>query len=107
MQKLFPVIGGIKQIEILNITKTGRVKNVKIYGNYGSDQISGVDIRKRMNLNSTFVRFKFIKDKKYISDNDNSNIPIKKKLIVIGRGSGHGVGMSQWGARYMLSLIHI
>ena len=103
LQKLFPKIGGIKKIEILNITNTGRVKNVKIFGKYGSDQISGIDIRKRMNLKSTFMRFKFIEDKKYISDNDNSNIPIEKNLIVLGQGSGHGVGMSQWGARYMAS----
>ena len=103
LQKLFPEIGGIKKIEILNITNTGRVKNVKIFGKYSSDQISGVDIRKRMNLKSTFMRFKFIEDKKYISDNDNSNIPIEKTLIVFGQGSGHGVGMSQWGARYMAS----
>ena len=103
LQKLFPEIGGIKKIEILNITDTGRVKNVKIFGKYGSDQISGVDIRKRMNLKSTFMRFKFIEDKKYISDNDNSNSPIEKTLIVFGQGSGHGVGMSQWGARYMAS----
>ena len=103
LQKLFPEIGGIKKIEILNITNTGRVKNVKIFGKYGSDQISGVDIRKRMNLKSTFMRFKFIEDKKYISDNDNFNIPIEKTLIVFGQGSGHGVGMSQWGARYMAS----
>ncbi|MDC3164992.1 SpoIID/LytB domain-containing protein [Prochlorococcus sp. AH-716-F10] len=103
LQKLFPEIGGIKKIEILNITSTGRVKNVKIFGKYGSDQISGVDFRKRMNLKSTFMRFKFIEDKKYISDNDNSNIPIEKTLIVFGQGSGHGVGMSQWGAKYMAS----
>ena len=103
LQKIFPKIGGIKKIEILNITNTGRVKNVKIVGKYGSDQISGVDIRKRMNLKSTFMRFKFIEDKKYISDNDNSNNPIEKTLIVFGQGSGHGVGMSQWGARYMAS----
>ncbi len=103
LKKLFPEIGGIKKIEILNITNTGRVKNVKIFGKYGSDQISGVDIRKRMNLKSTFMRFKFIEDKKNISDNDNSNIPIEKTLIVFGQGSGHGVGMSQWGARYLAS----
>ena len=103
LQKLFPEIGGIKKIEILNISNTGRVKNLKIFGKYGSDQISGVDIRKKMNLNSTFMRFKFIEDKKYISDNENSNSSIEKILIVIGQGSGHGVGMSQWGARYMAS----
>ena len=165
LQKLFPRVGGIKQVEILNITNTGRVRNVKIQGNYGSDQISGIDLRKRLNLKSTFVRFKFIEVNKNKSDNvtpnplstsiledkpmthivkvgdnlfdiayrykvnvneivalnnikDPSIIKInqillipensvkndfitEKILVVSGYGSGHGVGMSQWGARYM------
>ena len=165
LQKLFPEIGGIKQIEILNITNTGRVKNVKIHGDHGSVQMSGVDIRKKMNLKSTLVRFKFIEDNEIASDNNNakllttnkiedqplvhivkagdslidiaynynvnvyeivdlnsiqdsslininqkllipknsSNTPshVKKILLVSGIGSGHGVGMSQWGAKYM------
>ena len=165
LQKLFPRIGGIKQIEILNITNTGRVKNVKIQGNYGVDQISGVDLRKRMNLKSTLVRFKLIeinetkadyekpkttpvatleekpntyivkpgdslsdiayrfnvdlneivtlntiKDPSLININQILLIPrnsinnepsLEKILVVSGYGSGHGVGMSQWGARYM------
>jgi len=165
LQKLFPRVGGIKQIEILNITNTGRVRNVKIQGDYGSDQISGVDLRKRMNLKSTFVRFKLVEDNESKSDNENLKIlsnsiledkpithivkagdslfdiatrynvnlnkivdlnnikdpsvininqilliprnqiknthPTEKILLVSGYGSGHGVGMSQWGARYM------
>ena len=63
MQKLFKKIGGIKKIEILNLTSTGRIKNVRLHGDFGTDQISGVDIRKKMNLKSTLVRFKFIEDK--------------------------------------------
>ena len=165
LQKLFPRVGGIKQVEILNITNTGRVRNVKIQGNYGSDQISGIDLRKRLNLKSTLVRFKLIEVNKTKSDNvtpnplstsiledkpmthivkvgdnlfdiayrykvnvneivalnnikDPSIIKInqillipensvkndfitEKILVVTGYGSGHGVGMSQWGARYM------
>ncbi len=97
LQNLFPKIGGINNIEISSITDTGRVKNVIIYGEYGSEKMSGQDIRRKMNLKSTFVRFKFIEDKK------NEIFPIKKSLIVIGQGSGHGVGMSQWGAKYMAS----
>ena len=93
---LFPKIGGIKNIEILNITDTGRVKNVKLYGAYGSDQISGVDLRKKLGLNSTFVRFKLIEEQ-------SKEFPIEKGLVVFGQGSGHGVGMSQWGAKYMAS----
>ena len=160
LQKLFPRIGGIKQIEILSITTSGRVKNVKIQGEYGSVQISGLDIRKKMNLKSTLVRFKLIKENDnpkttttiledkpityIVKAGDNlSNIAYRYNvslyelatfnsikdptlininqilliprnqvknvsstnmtLVVSGYGSGHGVGMSQWGAKYMAS----
>ena len=43
LQKIFPTIGGINKIEILNVTSTGRVKNVRIHGDYGIDQIVGAD----------------------------------------------------------------
>ena len=93
---LFPKIGGIKNIEILNITKTGRVKTVRLDGAYGSDKISGLDLRNKLGLNSTFVRFKLIEE-------ESTKSPTNKGLIVFGRGSGHGVGMSQWGAKFMAS----
>ena len=164
LQKLFPRIGGINKIEILDVTSTGRVKNVRIHGDFGTDQISGVDIRKRMNLKSTLVRFQFIEDNDSISSdespkllpaNSSENEPLthivrvgdslifiadqydvtveslvalnnikdsslinigqrllvpknspnslssNKILVVSGYGAGHGVGMSQWGAKYM------
>jgi len=165
LQKLFPRIGGIQQIEILNVTSTGRVKNARIHGDYGTDEISGVDLRKRMNLKSTLVRFKFVEDNEIKSSNvspkllstissenkpithivrvgdtliviaDQYNVSVEsivalnkiqdsslikigqrlsvprnslnsasfseKILMVSGFGSGHGVGMSQWGARHM------
>ncbi len=165
LQKLFPKIGGINQIEILNVTNTGRVKNVRIHGDFGTYQMSGVDIRKKMNLKSTLVRFKFIEDNKIKSGKEshqlsttnlleneplthivrvgdtliviadqydvsveaivalnkiknsslikigqrllvprnslNSSLSSEKILVVSGYGSGHGVGMSQWGAKYM------
>jgi stage II sporulation protein D len=97
LTNLFPRIGGLKNIEILNISSTGRVKNVKLFGAKGSDQMSGVDLRKKLGLNSNFVRFKFFEEE------SNNNFPMKKGLIVLGQGSGHGVGMSQWGAKYMAS----
>ena len=73
------------------------MKNVKIIGAYGSDQISGVVLRKRLGLKSNFVRFKFFEEEL------KNQFPTKKGLIVFGQGSGHGVGMSQWGARYLAS----
>jgi len=59
--------------------------------------MSGVDLRKILDLNSNFVRFKFFEEE------SNKKFPMKKGLIVFGQGSGHGVGMSQWGAKYMAS----
>ena len=167
LQKLFPLIGGIKNIEILSITKTGRVKIVKIHGEYGFEKISGTEIRKKMNLKSSLIRFNFIEDEQYNSEqinpinsdkeefknkpliyivkkgdnlfdiaarnnvavseivalntiedsslininqrllvprnSENILIPEKKILVVSGIGSGHGVGMSQWGAKYLAS----
>ncbi len=95
LTNLFPKIGGIRNIEILDITSTGRVKNVKLIGAYGSDQMSGIVLRKRLGLNSNFVRFKFFEEEL------KNKFPKKKGLIVFGQGSGHGVGMSQWGAKYL------
>jgi len=97
LTNLFPKLGGLRDIEILDITSTGRVKNVKLIGAYSSDQISGVVLRKRLGLNSNFVRFKFFEEKL------NNKFPTKQGLIVFGEGSGHGVGMSQWGAKYLAS----
>ena len=97
LTNLFPKIGGLENIEILDITSTGRVKNVKLFGANGSYRISGIDLRKRLNLKSNFVRFKFFEEE------SNNKISLKKGLIVSGQGSGHGVGMSQWGAKYMAS----
>ncbi len=97
LKNLFPKIGGLKNIEILDITSTGRVKNLKLIGDYGSEQMSGVALRKRLSLNSNFVRFKFFEE-------EFNNITSQKKgLIVFGQGSGHGVGMSQWGAKFLAS----
>jgi len=97
LTNLFPKLGGLRDMEILDITSTGRVKNVKLIGAYGSAQMSGVALRKRLGLKSNFVRFKFFEE-----ELDN-NAALKKGLIVFGQGSGLGVGMSQWGAKYLAS----
>ena len=99
LQLLFPKIGGIKEIQILDITKTGRVKNIKLIGNYGSLDFSGTNLRKKMGLKSTLFRFKFIKVNNVKEKNKSNNL--NESLIISGMGAGHGVGMSQWGAKYL------
>ena len=99
LQILFPEIGGIQEIEILDITKTGRVKTIKLIGNYGSLVLSGTNLRKRMGLKSTLFRFKFI-----TVNTQNETNKIKNSnnaLMISGMGAGHGVGMSQWGAKHL------
>jgi len=54
---LFPKIGGLQNIEILNITATGRVKNVKLFGAFGSYQMSGVDLRKRLKQMIKIIKY--------------------------------------------------
>ena len=62
LASLFPSIGGLENIEILNLTSTGRVKNVRLFGSEGSYQMSGVDLRKRLGLKSNFMRFRFFEE---------------------------------------------
>lgn len=62
-------------------TESNSVKEVKI----GSLTISGTQFRRLLGLNSSNFSFKF-----------NSS-----EVIIICKGYGHGVGMSQWGANAM------
>jgi len=103
LEELFPITGGISDIKILKISDTGRIKSLKISGKYGSKIISGIDFRKRLSLKSTLFRFKFLKkyNNQKISGVENSGINNEDLIIFTGLGSGHGVGMSQWGAKYM------
>ena len=89
LEELFPYAGGIERIQILELTGSGRIKKVEIYGQWGSEILTGKELREILNLKSTLVRFEF-------ANNNN-----QKYLIIKGIGSGHGVGMSQWGAKYM------
>ena len=99
LQILFPKIGGIKDIEILDVTQTGRVKNIKLIGNYGPIDFSGENIRKKMGLKSSLFRVKFIGNNTQQEKNEiNSD---NYSLMISGKGAGHGVGMSQWGAKQL------
>ena len=102
LKEIFPIIGGIQQIEVLNITETGRIKNLKITGPFGDKVITGKEFRSKLGLKSTLFRPTISEDFHDKKDlNNQSNIQFHPFLIISGMGAGHGVGMSQWGARYM------
>ena len=102
LKEIFPIIGGIQQIEVLNITETGRIKNLKITGTFGEKVITGKEFRSKLGLKSTLFRPTISEDFYDKKDSNNqSNIQYYPYLTIAGIGAGHGVGMSQWGARYM------
>lgn len=84
--KSFYYLLGIKynqklNIEILKTTSTGRIKKIKINGK----ELTGSDVASKLGLRSSFFNI----------EKNNENI------IIITKGYGHGVGMSQYGANGM------
>ncbi|BAZ43025.1 SpoIID/LytB domain protein [Chondrocystis sp. NIES-4102] len=93
-EKIFPVsqiqdlvagVGTIKGLQPAEMTPYGRVITMKITGDRGTAMVSGQDLRKALDLRSTLFRI----------STDGNNLQVE------GRGFGHGLGLSQWGAYYL------
>jgi len=81
-------VDGIQSIEPVSFTSSGRVAELEIRHRDGTEKISGVNFRKIIGyetIRSTLFRIK---------EGDGS-------FIFYGKGSGHGVGLCQWGAKGM------
>jgi len=79
---------GISRIRILERSATGRVKMVKVYTASGSIIIKGIDFRRLMGYSKLpSTAFEVRKE--------------DSRFIFSGKGSGHGVGLCQWGAKVM------
>ena len=115
LEKFFPDLGGLNSIQIIDKSNTGRVLKVRLHGTKGNKIISGKNIRKRLKLLSTkfkvYLKFdpvslydKFNLYNKIVDDFSPQTLPPIPSiyfLLVEGYGAGHGVGMSQWGAKSM------
>ena len=115
LEKIFPDLGGVNSIHIIERSNTDRVLKIRLYGKNRNKIISGRNFRKKLQLLSTKFEFDFkfkpsYLDNKLNYDNKIFNdftpqtlppIPEEYFLLVRGFGSGHGVGMSQWGAKAM------
>jgi len=115
LDKIFSDIGGLNSIQIKKKSNSDRVLVIKLYGPKGTKNISGKNLRKNLKLlsNKFDVNLKFNHinlENKLNFDNKvvgNSSleplppIPTDYFLLVKGYGAGHGVGMSQWGAKAM------
>lgn len=78
-------VGNVKSIIPEKTTPQGRIVTMKIVGDRGTKRLKGTDLRKSLKLRSTLFRVSL----------DQGN------LQVTGRGFGHGLGLSQWGAQYL------
>lgn len=141
LRQAFAEIGGAAAIQVLATTASGRVRQARVVGPAGQLVLTGPQLRSRLGLKSTFVRFELqplLPGPTALSlpgleagplpagsgaltlpaqaPLDASQLlpspaaggmpatpPVPQLLVAVGRGFGHGVGMSQWGAFAMAS----
>ena len=118
LEKIFPDLGGVNSIHIIDRSNTDRVLKIILYGTNRNKIISGKNLRKKLKLLSTKFEFdlkfnpsdstnvynKLNFDNKLVNDFAPQPLPLIPEeffLLVRGFGAGHGVGMSQWGAKAM------
>lgn len=94
---------GINVGDVINIrptrrSQTGRIKELLIEGVNGVQNVEGAKFRRILNLNSTFFN---VGPMIIGGENVKDNQIIPQVFQFAGRGWGHGMGMSQWGAQQM------
>jgi stage II sporulation protein D len=152
LRRVFRETDGVRAIEVLDTSSTGRIRRARILGPAGSLELSGAELRQRLGLRSTLASFRLqplpspslpvsppaaatisgslgrllarnrqpppLPPPPELGWSDPaSGAPMASEstttttaappldplpaLFVSGRGFGHGVGMSQWGAQAM------
>ena len=87
-RELGRLIGEVEKVTSIlpeQTTSQGRIKMMKVIGDHGTTRVSGGKLRKVLDLRSTLFT---------VSAVGNS-------FQIAGKGFGHGIGLSQWGARYL------
>ena len=86
--KRFPEVGDVKEIKTVELSPYNSVKKLEIIGEKGTKELKLEQVRTALKLNST----RFV-----VSKGENGS------FVLQGRGWGHGLGMSQYGAWYLAS----
>jgi stage II sporulation protein D len=79
------LIGGVGRVVSLDprrVTPRGRIVQLRVVGDRGSKLVSDDQLRQALDLRSTLFT---------VSENNDT-------FVIDGRGFGHGIGLSQWGA---------
>jgi stage II sporulation protein D len=137
LRQAFVETGGAYRIDVLTTTATGRVRQARVVGPSGTLVVTGPQLRSRLGLRSTQVRFQVLGPEQAPVESSplaqlppppppiptvrlaggsglsaagsvgdrgarsGPQPPSQPALLAVGRGFGHGVGMSQWGAYAM------
>ena len=121
LQQAFPELGRVLAINVVSTTPSGRVRQARVVGSEGELLLTGAQLRSRLGLRSTWVRFEL----EPLARSGSAlhpdlgwpapppplpafSLPPAQalssevvQLVAVGRGYGHGIGMSQWGALAM------
>lgn len=62
LRRRFQETGGVERLRVLSTSSTGRVRSARIQGPRGSLVITGRELRQRLGLKSTMVRFSILDD---------------------------------------------
>ena len=107
-------VGTLKRIELSTLKigegasdryPSGRVKGIRFVGTLKTVVVPGPKLRWIVGLPSTLVDIRYGTEKKTVP-NEKGKIEISGPNTVIvfqGTGRGHGIGLSQWGAKAMVS----
>ncbi|MBE9013955.1 SpoIID/LytB domain-containing protein [Pseudanabaenaceae cyanobacterium LEGE 13415] len=92
-------VGTLQRLEPVALTPScGRVKKIRVIGDRGSKELDGDEFRVALGLRSTL--FKFENQFPPVASTKGQKQALSG-VVFNGRGFGHGLGMSQWGAYNM------
>jgi stage II sporulation protein D len=83
-------VGEVERLSVVERTESGRAARVRVRGRDATVEVRAADLREL--LGSTRVRSTLFDVR-----------PWEDGFVFVGSGSGHGVGLSQWGARAMVA----
>jgi stage II sporulation protein D len=79
------------------IDNRGRVASLEVHGTSGVMNISGKDARSALGIRSTLFTLEPVLSRVAAAGGSLPTVPSSFNLV--GRGYGHGIGLSQWGAK--------
>ncbi|KGG27832.1 MULTISPECIES: SpoIID/LytB domain-containing protein [unclassified Prochlorococcus] len=96
LRRAFRETGGVNSIAVLGTTGTGRIRQARVQGPRGDLLLSGKQLRQRLGLKSTLVRFEMLASK---SAKPGAGVGLKRFEHSFGERNSYGAGtvlMGSW-----------